>query len=70
MGIPEAELPRIFEKSFTGENGRAERRTTGLGLYLCRRACALLGHGISAESEVGRGTRVILDLSRPELPTE
>ncbi len=70
VGIPAAELPRIFEKSFTGENGRAAERTTGLGLYLCRRACALLGHRISAESEVGKGTRVILDLSRSEGPME
>lgn len=70
MGIPPEELPRIFEKSFTGENGRRERRTTGLGLYLCQRACDLLGHGIRAESEVGRGTKVILDLRRPDTPTE
>ena len=70
MGIPRSELPRIFEKSFTGENGRATERTTGLGLYLCRRACALLGHGIRAESEVGKGTRVILDLSRPDASIE
>ena len=70
VGIPPEELPRIFEKSFTGENGRAAERTTGLGLYLCRRACALLEHRISAESEVGKGTKVILDLTRPELPTE
>ena len=70
MGIPPEELPRIFEKSFTGENGRAAQGTTGLGLYLCRRACALLGHSISAESEVGKGTKVILDLARPELSAE
>ena len=70
MGIPASELPRIFEKSFTGENGRLAERTTGLGLYLCRRACALLGHGIRAESKVGQGTKVILDLSRPELSAE
>ena len=70
MGIPESELPRIFEKSFTGETGRTVSRTTGLGLYLCRRACDLLGHGIRAESEVGKGTRVILDLRRVELPAE
>ena len=70
MGIPPAELPRIFEKSFTGENGRTDRRTTGLGLYLCQRACALLGHGIAAESEVGKGTRVILDLARSDKPAE
>ncbi len=70
MGIPASELPRIFEKSFTGENGRADRHATGLGLYLCRRACRLLGHGITAESEVGRGTKVILDLSLKEGPEE
>ena len=70
MGIPENELPRIFERSFTGENGRTIERTTGLGLYLCKRACDLLGHQISAESEVGKGTRVILDLSRMENPKE
>ena len=70
VGIPASELPRIFEKSFTGENGRAAERTTGLGLYLCRRACALLGHGIWAESQVGQGTRVILDLSRDHVPAE
>ena len=70
MGIPEAELPRIFEKSFTGENGRTDRLTTGLGLYLCRRACGLLGHRISAASKVGRGTKVILDLGRQDLSKE
>ena len=70
MGIPAEELPRIFEKSFTGETGRTDRRTTGLGLYLCKRTCDLLGHGIRAESEVGRGTRIILDLHRDDLPTE
>ncbi len=70
MGIAPEELPRIFERSFTGENGRTDRRTTGLGLYLCKRACDLLGHGIRAESTVGRGTKVILDLTRPDLPTE
>ena len=70
MGIPESELPRIFEKSFTGENGRRLERATGLGLYLCKRTCDLLGHRITAESEVGKGTRVILDLSRPSGPTE
>lgn len=70
VGIPASELPRIFEKSFTGENGRAAEGTTGLGLYLCQRACALLGHGIWAESQVGQGTKVILDLRRSEGPME
>ena len=70
MGIPENELPRIFEKSFTGENGRSTPRTTGLGLYLCKCTCDLLGHGIRAESQVGKGTKVILDLARPDPPAE
>ena len=70
MGIPPEELPRIFEKSFTGENGRAAERTTGLGLYLCKRACDLLGHSISARSEVGKGTKVILNLARRDLSAE
>ena len=70
MGIPESELPRVFERSFTGETGRIDRRATGLGLYLCRQACALLGHGIRAESQPGKGTRVILDLARPAAPAE
>ena len=70
MGIPPEELPRIFERSFTGETGRRSPRTTGLGLYLCKRACDLLGHGIRAESALGKGTKVILDLSRPDAPAE
>ena len=70
MGIPESELPRIFEKSFTGENGRSAVNTTGLGLHLCKRACDLLGHGIRAESEAGRGTKIILDLDRQNTPAE
>ena len=70
VGIPASELPRIFEKSFTGGNGRAADGTTGLGLFLCKRACALLGHTITAQSEVGKGTRVILDLAREDVPAE
>ena len=70
MGIPESELPRVFERSFTGMNGREAERTTGLGLYLCKRTCDMLGHGIRLSSAVGRGTRVLLDLGRGESPRE
>ena len=59
-GIRAEELSRIFEKGFTGSNGRDHERATGMGLYLCRRLCDKLGIGIKAESEYGRGTRIIL----------
>ena len=59
IGIPQSDLPRIFEKGFTGQNGRMIRSSTGIGLYLCRRLCDKLGIGISASSE-GKGTAISL----------
>lgn len=61
VGILPEELPRIFEKGFTGSNGRSHQRATGMGLYLCRRLCERLGIGLRAESEPGRGTKMTLD---------
>ena len=56
IGIDAGDLPRIFEKGFTGQNGRiASQSSTGIGLYLCRRLCDKLGIGICADSG-GRGT--------------
>ena len=49
-GIPAEDLPRIFEHGFTGLNGRAENRSTGIGLYLTKRICSRLGHTISAKN--------------------
>lgn len=60
-GIGENDLPRIFEKGFTGSNGRSHQRATGMGLYLCRKLCQKLGIKIWAESAVGEGTRMTLD---------
>ena len=60
IGIREEDLPRIFERGFTGYNGRMDKKSTGIGLYLCRRIMDSLGHTIRAESEEGRGTRMIL----------
>ena len=54
-GIRQAELGRIFEKGFTGSNGRRNERATGIGLYLCENLCRQLGIEIRAESEYGRG---------------
>lgn len=60
IGIRQEDLPRIFERGFTGYNGRYDRKSTGIGLYLCRQIMERLGHTIRAESEIGVGTRVTL----------
>lgn len=62
IGIRAEDLPRVFEKGFTGLNGRSDRKSTGIGLYLCRQVMDRLGHGISLSSRPGRGTLVRLDL--------
>ena len=59
IGIPKSDLPRIFEKGFTGRNGRTIYSSTGIGLYLCKCLCDKLGIGISASSE-GKGTTISL----------
>lgn len=59
IGIPEGDLPRIFDKGFTGQNGRTVQSSTGIGLYLCKRLCGKLGIGLSAHSE-GEGTVIVL----------
>ena len=51
IGIPKNDLPRIFEKGFTGQNGRIGKNSTGIGLYLCKRLCDKLGIGLTAYSE-------------------
>ena len=66
IGIEPEDLPRVFEQGFTGYNGRADRKATGLGLYLCRRVCRKLGHPISIDSRVGEGTAVTIGLVRVE----
>lgn len=61
QGIPAADLPRVWEKGFTGKNGRAlATRSTGLGLYLCKKLCGRLDVGLSIRSAVGEGTAVSL----------
>lgn len=62
IGIKSEDLPRIFEKGFTGYNGRMDKKASGLGLYLCKGVCGKLGHGISVSSKEGEGTTVILTL--------
>lgn len=64
IGIRPEDVPRVCEKGFTGYNGRSDRKSTGIGLYLCRRTCDMLGHAMRIESEPGVGTKVILSLGR------
>ena len=67
LGIAPEDLPRIFEKGYTGCNGRADKRSTGIGLYLCRQIMEKLSHTIRIESEMGVGTKVYLGLDAVSL---
>ena len=64
IGIAPEDLPRIFEKGYTGYNGRSDRKASGLGLYLCRTVCRRLGHTITASSVPGQGTAVRIGLDQ------
>lgn len=64
IGISDEDLPRIFEKGFTGLNGRLDKKASGLGLYLCREICKNLSIDISVRSQPGKGTEAVLRLSQ------
>lgn len=70
IGIAPEDLPRIFEKGYTGYNGRVDRKASGLGLWLCARVCKRLGYKISASSTVDVGTQIRIDLSREKVEFE
>ncbi|MBO5165634.1 MAG: sensor histidine kinase [Lachnospiraceae bacterium] len=70
IGIAAEDLPRIFEKGYTGGNGRRDKKASGIGLYLCKRICHNLGHTISAESSTGVGTTIRIGLSQRKLEIE
>lgn len=70
IGIAPQDLPRVFEKGYTGCNGRTDKKASGLGLYLCKRICKNLGIGISITSEVDNGTCVYLSLDQYPLKAE
>lgn len=67
IGIAPEDLPRIWEKGFTGYNGREDKRATGIGLYLCKRVLENLSHTITVTSKIGEGTKVSIDFSVKEL---
>lgn len=60
IGIAPEDLPRIFEKGYTGFNGRLDKSASGIGLYLCSRICRNLNIGISADSQLNVGTEIRL----------
>lgn len=70
IGIAPEDIPRIFEKGFTGYNGRADKKSTGLGLYLTKKAADKLSHKISVSSETGRGSTFSIDLNSRQLEIE
>ena len=61
IGIPKSDINRVFDKGFTGENGRIYGKSTGIGLYLCKKLCSKLNLEINLKSEVNNGTRVIIN---------
>ena len=66
IGIAAEDLPRIFEKGYTGLNGRTARKSSGLGLYLAKKAADLLNIPLSVESTVGEGSRFTLAIRHLE----
>ena len=67
IGIKKEDLPRVFEKGFTGLNGRNDKKSTGIGLYLCKNILNKLSHTIEIESQVGEFTRIKIGLDTLDL---
>lgn len=70
IGIAASDVPRVFEKGYTGNIGREDKRASGIGLFLSKQIMERLGHGIRIESEQDKGTRVYLNLNRSKLWVE
>ncbi|MEA4814750.1 MAG: sensor histidine kinase [Oscillospiraceae bacterium] len=70
IGISAEDLPRVFEKGFTGLNGRDDKKATGIGLYLCKSVLEKLGCGITITSAPGRGTIARIEIPDRPLATE
>lgn len=67
IGIASEDLPRVFEKGYTGYNGRINSKSTGIGLYLVKQVCDMINVGIKIKSELGKGTEVLLEFSSEEI---
>lgn len=64
IGVERSDVGRVFEKSFTGKNGRRVKEATGMGLFICKKLCDKMGHKICMESEKGEYTRVGIGFGR------
>ncbi|GIP35723.1 HAMP domain-containing sensor histidine kinase [Paenibacillus sp. J2TS4] len=65
IGIPEQDLPRVFDPFFTGANGRTTAESTGMGLFLAQQVCRRLGHRLSLSSREGEGTTAVILFPKP-----
>ena len=70
IGITKEDIPRIFERGYTGYNGRMSKKSSGIGLYLCRKAADKLGISIAIESKLDKGTKVLLDMAQKYISHE
>ena len=66
IGISDSDLPLIFEKGYSGFNGRIQKKSSGCGLYLCRKIAKLLGCSLSVTSKLNHGTTVIITLPQAD----
>lgn len=66
IGIHTEDLPRIFDRGFTGYNGRMDKKSTGIGLYLCKKVTQKLSHDIKVTSKIGEGTSVYIIFKKEE----
>lgn len=66
-GIPPEDVPRVFLKGFTGANGRIDKRSTGIGLYLCKQLCDKMGLDLQLASIVNEGTQVTISFPQNKL---
>lgn len=64
IGIKESEINRIFDKGFTGTNGRNQKKSTGIGLYLCKRLCEELDMNLTAKSKEKEYTEITMIIPR------
>ena len=70
IGIAPEDLPRVFEKGYTGYAGRADKKSTGIGLYLCNTILKKLSHTLKIESEPGEGTKVKIGFDTYDLKAD
>ena len=67
IGIPAKDIKKVFEKSFTGSNGRNKVKSTGMGLYIIKKLCDKLGHNIYIESKEKEYTKVFIEFGKNDI---